>query len=64
MDNNDRVLLVEGAVVRVSFMVDATAVTNEKCFQNCAASLKRQLNYTGRTASHYLLRLRSKTKPI
>ncbi len=25
------------AVVRVSLIVDVTAITNEKCFQHCAA---------------------------
>ena len=52
------------AVVRVSFMVDVTVITNKKYLQNCATSLKRQLNYTGKTAGHYLLRLRSETKSI
>ena len=50
------------AVVRVSFMVDATEIMNKKYFQNCAASLKRQLNYTGKTAGHYLRRLRSEVE--
>ena len=33
------------AVVRDSFTVAATVITNRKSFQNCVASLKKQLNY-------------------
>ena len=50
------------AVVRASFMVDVTVITNKKCFQNCATSLKRQLNYTSETAGHYLRRLKSEAE--
>ena len=40
-----------------------TSVTNKKCFQNCARSSKRQLNYTVRTAGPYLRQHPVRTMP-